>query len=166
MNLFTSAVFTTDSTSLFLGLHILLILLAFFVISWVFYELNSGKKPSDLLGSAKIGMIIFFLLLIFAWLFGVLNGNRLISLAGSENQILILFLSRIKKMFFLLLPFYSFIVYLQLGHASSVMGNAQKQKLILKIKWQVLTIALILITLIILGYLSFNLTQQLIGGRL
>lgn len=155
-----------DATNLFLGLHILLNLLAFFVIAWVFYELHSGKKTSETFFKAKLGMATFLVFLAFAWIIAITKNNFFAGITISEKQNLFLFLSKIKNMLFLLLPLYSFIVYLQLGHASSIMDNAKKQKMIVSIKWQVFTIVLMLVALIILGYLLFGVLEGLTGGGL
>lgn len=166
MYLLTTAEYISDSTNLFLGLHILLNLLALFVISWVFYELHSENKSPDTFSKAKFGMITFLVLLAFAWITAIAKNNDFVSVAVAEKQNLFLFMLKIKKMFYLLLPFYSFIVYLQLGYASLILDNAAKQKMIVKIKWQVLTIALLLTILIMLGYLAYSVFALPTGGYL
>lgn len=139
-------------------------MLAIMFIFWVLFNILHNKNAENALkvsGKAMIGFIAFIAV---SWFFIFAFSREFFRVVGPEHPYyeLLLLLSQVKGMLFVVIPLHSFIVYLEFSHAINS-GIASTTNIIKTIKWQIITIIVMLTVNALTGFLYMYYLEFMIG---
>lgn len=148
-----------------ISLHILFGMLAIMFIFWVLFNILHNKNAENALkvsGKAMIGFIAFIAV---SWFFIIVFSREFFRVVGQEHPYykLLLLLSQVKGMLFVVIPLYSFIIYLEFSHVINT-GITSTTNIIKTIKWQIITIIVMLTINALTGFLFMYYLESLTGA--
>lgn len=146
------------------SLHILFGMLAFMFLFWVLFNILHNKDAEKALrvsGKAMIGFIAFIAV---CWFFVVVFSREFFLVIGPEHPYfkLLQLLSQVKGMLFVIIPLYSFIIYLEFAHVVNT-GITSTANILKTIKWQIITIIVMLTVNALTGFLFMYFLNSLTG---
>jgi hypothetical protein len=109
-------------------------------------------------------MIGFLVFVTLGWVFNISFSNSFEVLSQTQSYYkLLLLLSQVKGMLFIIIPLFSFIVYLEFFHIVKT-GVSYVTNIIKSIKWQIITIIIMLVIMAFCGFLYMYLLESVAGG--
>lgn len=110
-------------------------------------------------------MIGFIAFIAVSWFFIIVFSREFFRVVGQEHPYykLLLLLSQVKGMLFVVIPLYSFIIYLEFSHVINT-GITSTTNIIKTIKWQIITIIVMLTINALTGFLFMYYLESLTGA--
>lgn len=146
------------------SLHILFGMLAIMFLFWVLFNILHDKTSDKALRVSGKAMIGFMAFIAVSWFFVIAFSKTFFSVIGQEHPCykLLMLLSQVKGMLFVVIPLFSFIVYLEFFHVINT-GITSCARILKTIKWQIITIIVMLAINALTGFLFMYLAQSTTG---
>lgn len=140
-------------------------MLSIMFIFWVLFSLMRSNNTGNTLRTSGIAMIGFITLITISWIFVIAFNKVFLGVASPEHPChkILQLLSQIKGTLFIIIPIFSFVVYIEFRHVMKT--NVSFAAGIIKIiRWQILLIIIMLTVNAIAGFLFMYLLESAIGG--